>query len=53
MIIDARIYTDFMASWLSFRVSIVRRLGTFGWNIWRDATTGTLFFCNKKQTALL
>jgi hypothetical protein len=29
MIIDARIYTDFMASWLSFRVSIVRRLGTF------------------------
>jgi hypothetical protein len=29
MIIDARIYTDFMASWLSFRVSIVRRLATF------------------------
>ena len=27
--IDARIYTDFIASWLSFRVSIVRRLGTF------------------------
>jgi hypothetical protein len=29
MIIDARIYIDFMASWLSFRVSIVRRLGAF------------------------
>ena len=29
MIIDARIYTDFLASCPSFRVSIVRRLGTF------------------------